>query len=65
MEETHHDEPVVDTEIRNDVVLGEGSSSDLELDGVEETRDGDQGGVGDQNLLAVALVEDQGRRVEV
>lgn len=61
-----HDEPVVDAEVRDEVVLDDAGEATVEVAEEGDERDhADEESVREENLGAVALVEDERRRLEV
>ena len=65
LEESDHDEPVVDTEVGDAVVLNQAGPADLKANVVEDTTHGEEGDVRHDDLIAVALVEEDRARVEI
>lgn len=65
MEESDRNKPVVDIEIRNEVVRSDlGEASVVSPNAKDGSEDGDSG-IGGEDLLSVSLVEDDGVRVKV
>lgn len=62
---TDHDEPVVDCEVGNSVVLDDGSETVVVAENGEAGDDNGESGVGDEDLVAVASVEEEGAGIEV
>lgn len=61
-----HDEPVVDHQVRNKVVLGNSrDATSVVTEKSEETAHGKEAGVGDEDLLTVTSVENERVGVEV